>query len=106
MLTPCKTFLGPYIFALYHHEFIHFQNIQDKVPFTLYFDYDKTQLHTFERLFPNPDIIQVFDQFLLNIFLQTPNETDPLRAQLPHQSSIVGRTISHLETVFETTVSI
>ena len=33
-LTQSKTFLKSYIFALYHQEFNHFQNIQANVPFT------------------------------------------------------------------------
>ena len=46
--------------------------MQDNLPFTPYFKYNKTKLRTFEPLFLNQDIIQVYDHFLQNILLQTP----------------------------------
>ena len=72
-----KTFLDPYLFALYHQDFNHFQIMEDIVPFTLYFIYDKTKPHTFQPLFLKQALNQVHDQILQNVFLQTPNETDP-----------------------------
>ena len=46
------------------------------MPFNPYFDYDKSKLHTIQPFFPNRDKIQVYDQILQNILLQTPNDTD------------------------------
>ena len=59
-----KLFLEPYIFALYYQELNHFRNIQDNVPFTLYFNYHKTKLHMFQPFFLSQDLIQVNEQFL------------------------------------------
>ena len=66
----------------------------------------KTKLHSFQTSFPKQDILHVYDQFLQNILLQTPNKTDPLYAQFPHQRSSVGQIISHSESLEETSVSI
>ena len=63
------------------------------MPFTLYFKYDKTKPHTFQPFFLNQDIIQIFDQFLQNILLHKPYETDPSHAQFQLQNSIVGQKI-------------
>ena len=76
------------------------------MPFTLYVNCDKTNLHTFQPFFLNRDIIQVYDQFLLNTLLQTANETNLLYAQFLHQNSNVGQIISFLEPLKENTVSI
>ena len=68
------------------------------MPITLFFNYDKTELHTFQPFFLKQHFFQVCDYFLENILLQTPNETDPSNAQFPHQKSSVGQSNSHLET--------
>ena len=52
------------------------------------------------------EIVQVYDQLLQNLLLQTTSETDTAYAQFPQQSSSVGQIISHLGTLEEITVSI
>ena len=45
--TPLKTFLDPYILIPYHQKFKINRNIEDNQLFTLYFNFHKTCIHTF-----------------------------------------------------------
>ena len=57
-------------FVSQHQELNHSQ--KKNVPFTLYFDYDKTELHTFQPYVPSQDTNQVYEHFLRNFLFKLP----------------------------------
>ena len=71
-ITPSKTFLDPFLFALYHQEFYDFENIQDNQHFTLCFNYDNTRTLTFQPSYFHKDDLPMYNHFLHINLLQTP----------------------------------